>query len=238
MQFTIQNIVDTAIDLADMRNSAFIDTTGINGTAVTEILRYVNLAYRDLYQQIVSSKEFYFTIATNISIVSGTASYNLPSDFYKLDGVDMALDSSGRYLTLKPFGFMERNKFRSGLALTVAPYGQVFRYIVVANTIQFIPLPSQACTIQLWYTPEPVNISSLATTLTLPIGSDEYMSLYIACAMLAKEETDTTALNSKRLEVIAQIRESFKDRDQGSASYVVDESTINAGALYPFRGTD
>jgi len=238
MQFTVQNIVDTAIDLADMRNSAFIDTTGANGTAVTELLRYVNLAYRDLYQQIVASKEFYFTTTFAITITAGTASYALPTDFYKLDGVDMALDNSGRYLTLKPFMFMERNKFRSGLALTVAPYGQVFRYIVVANSIQFLPLPSQTSTIQMWYTPEPVAISSLATTLALPIGSDEYMSLYIACAMLAKEESDTSALNAKRLEVIAQIRESFKDRDQGSASYVVDESTINAGALYPFRGTD
>ena len=236
MQFTVQNITDTAIDLADMRNSDFIDSLGANGTAVTELLRYVNLAYRDLYQQIVLSKEFYFTTTYAISVVGGTASYALPTDFYKLDGVDMALDNSGRYLTLKPFMFTERNKFRSGLALTIAPYGQVFRYIIVGNNIQFLPLPSQTANIQMWYTPEPVNITTLATTLALPIGSDEYMSLHIACSMLAKEETDNTALNSKRLEVIAQIRNSFKDRDQGSPSYVMDDSTVNEGALYPFRG--
>jgi hypothetical protein len=236
MQFTIQNITDNAIDLADMRNSQFIDQVGTNQTLSSELLRYVNLAYRDLYQQIVLSKEFYFTTTSTINVVGGTDTYALPTDFYKLDGVDMALDNSGRYLTLKPFMFQERNKFRSGLALTIAPYGQVFRYLLVGSNIRFLPIPSNQATIQMWYTPEPVVITSLSQTLNLPIGSDEYMSLYMACAMLQKEETDTTALDQKRLQVIAQICNSFKDRDQGSPSYVMDDSSVNEGALYPFRG--
>ena len=234
MLVTVQTIVDSAIDLADMRNSAFINQ---DGTAGSELIRYVNMAYKDLYQRIVQSKEFYFTTSTTISVVPGTSAYSLPSDFYKLDGVDMALDSSGRYLTLKPFQFLERNKFRSGISVPIAPYGQIFRYIIVGSTIQFIPLPNQASTIQLWYTPEPVTVT-FATSLNLPIGSDEYMSLYCACAMLTKEETDCTALDQKRLQIIDQLKNSLKDRDQGSAAYVVDESIINKGAIYPFGDLD
>ncbi len=233
MLISIQTITDTAIDLADMRNSAFIDQSG---TAGTELMRYVNMAYRDLYQQIVLSKEFYFTTSTTINVVGGTYSYALPADFYKLDGVDLALDNAGRYLTLKPFMFAERNKFRSGLSLPVAPFGNVFRYLMVGSNIQFLPLPTNAATIQLWYTPEPVAITTLAQTLALPIGSDEYMSLYVACCMLAKEETDTTPLDQKRQQVIDQLKNSLKDRDQGSASYVVDESSTNSGTWYPFIG--
>ncbi len=233
MQITVSTITNTAVDLADMKNSQFINQ---DDTATSELVRYANLAYRDVYNQIVLAKEFYFTIPSTINVVGGTASYSLPTDFYKLDGVDLALDNSGRYLTLRPFMFLERNKFRSGLALTTAPYGQVFRYLVVKNTIQFLPLPSQSSTKQLWYTPEPSVITSLTGTINLPPVSDEYMSLYIACAMLAKEESDTTALNAKRLEVLDQLKNSLKDRDSGSASFIVDESTVNAGALYPFRG--
>ena len=235
MQILVQTIVDSAIDLADMRNSQFIDQTGQAGT---ELIRYANMAYKDLYQQIILSKEFYFTTTYNFSITNNVSSYPLPSDFYKFDDVDLALDNSGRFLTLQPFMFKERNKFRSGLALTIAPYGQIFKYMVVGNTIQFIPLPSQVSNIQMWYTPEPKVIGSFSDTLSLPIGSDEYMSLYMACAMLAKEESDTSQLNAKRLEVLDQLKNSLKDRDQGSASYIVDDSTINAGALYPFRGFD
>ncbi len=235
MLVTVQTISDSAIDLADMKNTRFIDQSG---TAGTELIRYLNMAYKDVYQQIILSKEFYFTTSTTISIVGNTSSYALPVDFYKLDGVDLALDSSGRYLTLLPSMFKERNKFRSSLAYATAPFGQVYKYILVGSTIQFIPLPTSAATIQLWYTPEPAVITSLAQTLSLPIGCDEYMSLYVASAMLAKEESDTTALTQKRLEIIDQLRNSLKDRDQGSAQYVVDESTINAGALYPFLGSN
>lgn len=235
MQISVQTITDSAIDLADMRNSQFIDQESAAGS---ELIRYANMAYKDLYQQIILSKEFYFTTTYDFTITNNVSSYALPTDFYKLDGVDLALDNSGRFLTLTPFMFKERNKFRSGLALTIAPYGQIFKYMIVGNNIQFIPLPSQTSNIQMWYTPEPVTIASLADTLFLPIGGDEYMSLYIACAMLAKEESDTSQLNAKRLEVLDQLKNSLKDRDQGSASYIVDESTINAGALYPFRGFD
>lgn len=235
MQVVVSTITDSAIDLADMRNSQFIDQSGAAGS---ELLRYVNLAYKDLYQQIILAKEFYFTTTVSFPITAGTASYALPADFYKLDGVDLALDSSGRYLTLTPFMFKERNKFRSGLALSVAPYGQVFKYMLVGSDIQFVPLPSQTSTIQLWYTPEPTVITALTETLSLPIGCDEYMSLYMACAMLAKEESDISQLNGKRMEVLDQLKNSLKDRDTGSPSYIMDEASINAGALYPFRGFD
>jgi len=232
MQIIVQTITDSAIDLADMRRSAFIDQSG---TAGTELIRYVNMAYKDLYQQVILAKENYFTIPTSFTLLSNIVSYNLPADFYKLDGVDLALDANGRYLTLRPFQFLERNKFRSSLNLATAPFGQIYRYMLVGNQIQFVPLPTQQATVQLWYTPEPVVISSLSQVLSLPIGSDEYMSLYVACAMLAKEESDVTALNSKRLEVLEQLKHSLRERDEGSAAYVVDESAINSGALYPFR---
>ena len=233
MLFSIQTITDSAIDLADMKNSGFIDQSG---TAGTELIRYANLAYRDLYNQIILSHEHYFTTASTIATVGGTDSYSLPSDFYKLDGVDMALDSSGRYISLRPFVFAERNKYRSGIALTTSIYGQVYRYLLVANNIKFIPIPSQAVNIQLWYTPEPTVITSLSQTIQVPPCSDEYMSLYIACLMLAKEESDVTALNTKRREVLSQLQLSLKSRDDGAPLYVTDESTLNIGALYPFRG--
>lgn len=235
MQVTVQTITDSAVDLADMRNSQFIDQSGAAGT---ELIRYANMAYKDLYAQIVLSKEFYFTTTYLISVTAASDTYALPTDFYKLDGVDLALDASGRFLTLRPFQFAERNKFRSGLALTTAPFGQVFKYILVGSNIRFVPIPNSTNQVTLWYTPEPTVITALTDTLSIPIGGDEYMSLYIASAMLSKEESDNSQLNAKRLEVLDQMRNSLKDRDQGGPHYIVDESTLNSGALYPFRGFD
>ncbi len=218
-----------------MRNSQFINQSGLAGT---ELIRYANLAYKDLYAQIVGSKEFYFSTTFDFNISAGNDTYPLPSDFYKLDGVDLSLDNSGRYLTLRPMQFSERNKFRSGLALAVAPFGQVFKYILVGGNIRFVPLPNQSNNIQLWYTPEPAIITTLSQVLTLPVGGDEYMTLYIAAMAAAKENDDPTPFNDKRMEVLNQLKNSLKDRDQGAAHCVVDESSLNSGALYPFRGFD
>jgi hypothetical protein len=56
--------------------------------------------------------------------------------------------------------------------------------------------------------------------------------------MLIKEESDVTALDGKRREVLEQLKVVLRQRDIGAPKYITDEATINAGALYPFRGFD
>jgi hypothetical protein len=233
MLMNVQTIVDSAIDLADMRNSRYIDQAN---TPNSEILRYANIAYKDLYAQIVLSKEHYFTISYPLVVTPATDTYQLPYDFYKLDGVDLLLDNNGNFLTLLPFMFNERNRYRNSAIIQTTPWGQAFRYMIVGNNIRFIPAPTQTSNLQLWYTPEPMILTSLLLTLNLPIGGDEYMSLYIACMMLAKEESDTSAINAKRLEVLFQLKNSLKERDSGNPSYVIDVNRINQSNFFPFVG--
>ena len=236
MLMTIQSIVDTAIDLADMRNSKFIDQSG---TADSELIRYANIAYRDLYNIIIQANNQYFTTSATINVVGGTETYALPSNFYKLDGVDLQIDASQpKFLTLRPFMFAERNKFRSGLAFTAAPYGNVYKYLMVGNNIKFLPVPNQSSTVYLWYTPSPTVITSFTDTVEVIVGGDEYLSLTIAMAMLAKEESDTSALNGKRLEILQQLKNVLQVRDSGAPEYITDEASLNTGALYPFIGSN
>ena len=236
MLMTIQSIVDTAIDLADMRNSKFIDQSG---TADSELIRYANIAYRDLYNIIIQANNQYFTTSATINVVGGTETYALPSNFYKLDGVDLQIDASQpKFLTLRPFMFAERNKFRSGLAFTAAPYGTVYKYLLVGNNIKFLPIPNQSSTVYLWYTPAPTVITAFTDTVEVIVGGDEYLSLTIAMAMLAKEESDTSALNGKRLEILQQLKNVLQVRDSGAPEYITDEASLNTGALYPFIGSN
>jgi hypothetical protein len=236
MLMTVQSIVDTAIDLADMRNSNFVDQSG---TAGSELIRYANIAYRDLYNIIIQTNNQYFTTSATINVVGGTETYALPSNFYKLDGVDLQIDASQpKFLTLRPFMFAERNKFRSGLAFTAAPYGNVYKYLLVGNNIKFLPIPNQSSTVYLWYTPAPTVITAFTDTVEVIVGGDEYLSLTIAMAMLAKEESDTSALNGKRLEILQQLKNVLQVRDSGAPEYITDEASLNTGALYPFIGSN
>lgn len=233
MQILVQTITDSAVDLADMRNSQFIDQSGQPGS---ELIRYANMAYKDLYQQIVLSYESYCITSYDFPLVGGVDTYALPDDFYKLNGVDLLFGDSGIRFTLTPYMFKDRNRYSSGLASPITFYGQNYQYDIVRGNIKFIPLPSGSYNIRLWYTPNPEVITTFSQTLSLPIGGDEYMSLYCACAMKAKEEDDSSQLDQKRIEVLMQLKNSLRSRDVGSPMYIVDEYSINAGALFPFSG--
>lgn len=237
MQILISDIVASAVDLADMQYSQFVDQSNVPNS---EILRYLNIAYRDLYNQVVKAKERYFTIPTNISIVSGQDTYALPDNFYKLDLLEMTLNSAqGQYLTLAPFSWIEKNKYRAGILVPMSPYGVLFRYTIIGiNPCNLIvaPIPNIAATFRCWYTPEPAPITSLTGTVWLPTGGNEYMALYMAELMLVKEEsTDAAAAyNTKRVEVMQQLTDLLRERDEGRPTGIVDEATINLGAYYPF----
>lgn len=234
MLVTVQTITDSAIDLADMRNSNFIDQSGNAGT---ELIRYINIAYKDLYNQIVKANERHFLSTYDFNVSGSTDTYALPADFYKLLGVDIQIDGQGHYLTLQPFMFKDRNKYRMSAFLPISPLGYMLRYILAGNNIKFVPTPYNTQSIQLWYVPQPVLITNLAQQIEVAVGGgDEYISLSIAIMMLGKEESNTQVFETKRALVLQQILNMVRERDQGAPKYVVDEDSINAGALFPGQG--
>lgn len=236
MQVSVSTIVEAAIDLADMRYSSFID---VANNPTSEMMRYVNMAYKDLYNQVILSREPYYLTSYTINVVNATATYALPADMYKLWGVDLQLNSSpgnNQFLTLRNYMFKDRNKYNSNFTLPAAPFGQVYYYTLEGDNIKFSPIPSSSAVIVLRYSPNPVIVTDYATNLNFPPGGDEYMSITIAMYMLAKEETDTTQLAQRKQAALNTITSSFKDRDSGAPAYIVDDSQINAGAWFPFLG--
>ena len=67
---------------ADMENSQFV--------SANEWREYINRGYAELYDLLTTSasSEDYFLNSNIFSLVSGTKTYDLPSDFYKMRGVD------------------------------------------------------------------------------------------------------------------------------------------------------
>tara|TARA_Y100000310_G_scaffold334645_1_gene414869 strand:- start:45 stop:929 length:885 start_codon:yes stop_codon:yes gene_type:complete len=126
---------------ADMENSQFITDT--------EMLRYINRGYAELYDLIVTSanSEDYFLSSSSVQLVSGTQSYDLPSDFYKMRGVDLNVGSDS--IPLHRYNFSQRN---NGSLYSVA---RRMRYHIQGSTLRINPKPSTNDTITVWYVPSP-----------------------------------------------------------------------------------
>ena len=126
---------------ADLENSQFISDT--------ELLRYLNRAYAELYDLIVTeaNSDDYFLKSSDISLVSGTKAYDLPTDFYKSRGVDLTVGSD--IYPLRRYNFSQRD-VGSRYSLM-----RNLRYHIQGNSIYITPKPSSSNTITIWYVPSP-----------------------------------------------------------------------------------
>ena len=110
---------------ADMENSNFISDSELNS--------YINSSCAELYDLIVGQHDDYYVTSATLTISSGNT-VSLPSDFYKLRGLDYRVDANN-YLTVKRFNFASRNlRDRDTSAFYgLAPYRE---YRVLGSTLR------------------------------------------------------------------------------------------------------
>lgn len=237
------------MNLASIRLQAQQRADRVNSNFVTkpEWTHYINQAMFELYDLLVTTFEDYF-VATPIQFVANgtTFLYPLPNGsntftnalsgatftprpFYKLLGVDLALQSANNaYVTVNKFNFSDRNRFvYPNTASTI--YG-VFnlQYRVMGNNIEFIPTPSGNQSIRLWYIPRLQELLlDTDTTDTGISGWIEYVIVRAAKYALDKEESDTTKLDQQILFLKQRIEESAANRDAGMPDTVSDTNQGN-----------
>ena len=137
---------------ADLENSDFCSDS--------EIDDYVNSAWCELYDILIQKySETYFLKSSDVTTVSGTDSYDLPDDFYKVFGVDYKADNND-YIPLKRYRFTQRVRDSSYRRTTADT-----KYRVQGEEIFFIPTPDSAKTMRIWYIPNPRLIETTSPTV-------------------------------------------------------------------------
>jgi len=206
---------------ADRVNSQFVQLPEWN--------YFINQAYYELYDILITVYEDYYVAPRLIIQTTGAQSYALPNGqnysaapaLYKLYGVDCGLDSStNAFVTLKKFDFIERNRFVYP-QLTSNLLG-VFnmRYRLVGNNIMFIPVPSGAQYFGLWYFPRLTELLKDTDIMDGISGWDQYVIIRAAKYALDKEESDTSKLDAELIYLKQRIEESATNRDAGQADTI------------------
>lgn len=180
--------------LADVQSGPWPDSS---------ILVELQAAYNAYYRAIIARDRDAFLSSGNISVVSGTNTYNMPSDFWILRGVEV-LDGSN-YYSLARFLFSERNLNQASGNVKAAT-----RYRVTSQTLILAPTPSWSGTVRVWYIQAP-------STLTLPsvrdasietfAGWDEMITLWAVRSIKQQQEEDISQIDKRIDEVRASILE-------------------------------
>jgi hypothetical protein len=233
---TLSEIRNAVRDRADMKNqsgdysNAFITDPVLNG--------FINQSYFELYDILVGAYGENYSVASPYYVTTDGVNqfFALPSDFYKMLGVDVQVSSSvsnNAWWTLKEFTFAERNKY-------AVPNTQLYfgitnlRYRIQGDQLWLNPLPQINQTIRLFYVPRMVTLSADTDTVQGVSGWTEYIIVDAAIKCLQKEESDVSVFLAQKQALLQRIEAMAHNRDAGMPSTVADAQSSNS--FYPYSG--
>jgi hypothetical protein len=200
-------------DRADMKYTTYCTDTEING--------YINSAIQELYDKLVEATDDYYVTSATITTDGINDTFDLPTDFYKLNGVDYSLN--GILQPMEKFVFEDRHKYIYNTNLV--------RYRLRSNKIMFKPTPS-AQTMTIWYTPVFAKLVNDTDEFDGINGWEDFVVCDATMKCLMKEESDVTMLLAEKKGIEDRIDAMKKARDQGRPDRVTDTTGLRVPTLF------
>lgn len=217
-----------ARERADMVNSSFVTD------AATSLDAWINEGAQRLHEKLVEAYgDDYVEKSSSFTTTSGTTDYDLPSDFFKLLGVDLLVNANKR--TLLPYNRAERNYYNN----RISRWYTFPRYKLSASTLRLLPAPGGSYAGTIWYAPLLQVLvhgtgSTYANTLVnsddtinFPSGWERYVVLYAAIQALMKEESDVRELKADLDKLDFQLTEIMENRNAAQPQQAVDMDSVN-----------
>lgn len=237
---------------ADRVNSNFVTKQEWNqyiNQSMFELYDLLITVYEDLYvatpvQFTADGTTFLYPLPNGsnnfLSGLNPSQTLTKPKPFYKLIGVDLALNNAtNAYVTLDKFQFEDRNTFVfPNTASTIYGVFNMRYRLLGLNQIEFIPTPSAGQGIRIWYVPRLTELLQDTDTTDIGIsGWIEYVIVKAAFYALTKEESDTQSLVLQLAALQERIQTTAVNRDAGRPEKISDARQNSGwGTGYGFGG--
>jgi hypothetical protein len=226
----------SAINRAYLRNLARLYADGrpggseafivdSDGTAdAVSLDTLINGAAAELYDLLVAARghEYYATDST-LSIVSGTATYPLPTDFYQMLSVRLEW-GVGQLEELKPVAVRQRTAFENSLASwqlgSLKGYRLRGTQTASAATIEFFPTPTCSVTARVRYIPAFALLTSDSATFDGVNGWEKLIALKSAIEYRTIAEKPLGTLPTLYTECFQRIQSLADQRNANYAEQV------------------
>ena len=206
-------------ETANMENSQFVSDA--------ELARYIDLSYARLYNMLIKADDNYYTIGpTEFTVPTGSNSFALPTDFFKLMGIDCKFGSS--WYPIKPFEMAERGRWVNANKLAYVGLINI-AYKIMGSNIIFYPQESVSGSYRYWYIPQRTPLVLDTDTMDGLQGFQRFVVIDAAIKCSQKEEADCSALLEEKNEIIAEINSMARNSDMGYPKKVQDTTTSYMG---------
>ena len=225
----------TTVSAIDSEILARMDRTGSEFVPQARRYLWINDSYKELYDLLIQKfgDDYFFSVSSNITTDGTNDLYALPSDFYKLYGVDLSLTGGNPdgWITVKQFNKADRNRY-------AVPNFQSFygitnlRYRLRGSNLWLTPLPSSGQKLRVLYAPRPTDIVDGSSTIDGVSGWEQYIVSDVCIKYCGAEETDPQLFMAQKASLKQRIEEAAANRNVGDPQTVSDSQT-NWG---PFGG--
>ncbi len=224
---TLTQLRAKARERADMTGSLFVtDTADSLDSWINEGAQKLH----DLYVQAYG--EDYVEKSATLTTVAGTTDYALPTDFYKLLGVELPI--AGKMRSLKLYNRAQRNGVSdqvSALSALSLP-----RYKLSAGVIRLLPAPASVLVGKFWYSPllqvtNGVTVTNLLVaaddTINFPNGAERYVIMYAARVAMIKQESDVSKLDKDLAKEESDLQTLIEERNAAEPKSAVDIEAVD-----------
>lgn len=188
-----------------------------------DLLRFINQSQQETQKRLVmSGNNWYTKIDTSNTTVLNQANYSLPSDFLKMQRIEVVTNpgtTENRYtlssvtLNQKDMGYQDSDSLS---------------YYLVKSTLYLAPPPKTAGrTLRLYYVYRIADVANDSDTPDVPVEFHEYLANLVALRCFLKDGRDASFIVRMTEMVEKQLDAEAIERTQDHASTVViaDENT-------------
>lgn len=227
---TFGAIITSAQQRADLVNSGFV--------TAAEWRSMTNASLQQLYEKLVSAYGSDYEVQTPFSVTTTAVddAYALPTDFFKLLGVDLqispsAATSNSGWTTVWRFNFAQRNQWTLP---NVFPLGgrTPLQYRLRAGKLWLTPQPAGGQVLRLWYAPVFVPLVADADSFDGVNGWEEWAINDVAMKALTKEESDLSGVQALQAVQNERLAAIIDNRDLSAPSTIVDVYAVNGGGFF------
>lgn len=207
-----------------------------------ELTSYINNSLAELDGLIAMRYEDY-RLASYIVVINGGINniIPVPSDFWKLRGVDYQLQqgapnsSAPIWYSLKRFEFPQRNRFNNNMVYASSQYGKNIGFYLSAQGITLTPASYATGTYQVWYTPKFRTLNNITDILDIYMDTQawvEYAVVDCCIKILNKQNLDPSGFIAEKERLKIRIESESDNRTDAGPSCVIDSQNTSCNDYY------
>lgn len=181
-----------------------------------DLTRYANQMLRECQKLLIQSgNNWYVQIDATQSTVINQANYTLPSDFLKINRLELVQNpgtNETRY-AVQNIPLAQKD--------SIAYDSDVAAFYILKNTLYLTPVPQTVKTIRFYYTYRVAEMTSDSDTPDLPTEFQEYLADRVAELCFLKDGRDAGFIRNRCDQVEQYFKSDAIERSQVSASRVV-----------------